>query len=130
MSTRSQIRYRNSENNILIYKHSDGYPSGVLPLLIPFVEDFFKSRGDDECYFLAQCIRHFAVEDFKRETEKDGDDSVFATPYRFLGWGLDCAQHGDVDYLYEVDDKGNIFVNNKKLTKEELTKWKGTELYA
>jgi len=51
MSTRCQIKIKDSkeknyaDGNIHIYKHCDGYPSGVLPLLVPFVKRFFKERG-------------------------------------------------------------------------------------
>ena len=111
MSTRAQIKCKNSEDNIYIYKHSDGYPKGVLPVLEKFVHDFVKERGDDEPYFLAQLIRHFAIADYKRE--KNDHSSPYGTS-GFLGWGLDCKEHGDIEYLYEVDLKtGEIFINGE-----------------
>lgn len=104
MSTRAQIKYKDSEFNIHIYKHSDGHPEGVLPQLIPFVKEFFETRGDDECYFLTQLVRR-SINDY------------------ILGWGLDCVEHSDIEYLYEVDNKGNIYVNGKKLTKNKTEKY-------
>lgn len=127
MSTRSQIKYKDSKNNIYIYKHSDGYPEGVLPVLVPFVADFFKFRGDDECYFLAQLIRRFAVVDYLyNEKRAKKHPEIYGKReggvYEFLGWGLDCEQHGDIEYLYEVDKTGQIYVNGKKLTKAQIAK--------
>lgn len=126
MSTRSQIKYKDSASNIYIYKHSDGYPEGVLPVLVPFVQEFFKHRGDDEAYFLAQCVRRFAIEDAKRDAvfaSQFPSDARFAKTFEFLGWGLDCEEHGDIEYLYEVDNKGNIYVNKKKLTRSQIAKY-------
>ena len=130
MSTRCQIKYKNSEDNIYIYQHCDGYPSNILPFLIEFTTAFFKARGDDECYFLAQYVRHRAVYDYKEaikyhekhpkiEKHPDEDDS----PYKYLSHGLDCQQHGDIDYLYEVDSDGSIYVNGKKVTVDNLKKF-------
>jgi len=134
MSTRSQIKLKNSPDNIHIYKHSDGYPSGVLPILVPFVREFMASRGYDECYLLAQCMRRFAVEDFKYDEmrQKENPDKyngLARNVYEFLGWGLDCERHEDIEYLYEIDEKGSIYVNGKKLTKNELDKWEKAKLF-
>jgi hypothetical protein len=129
MSTRSQIKLKNSSDNIHIYKHWDGYPEDVLPVLVPFVQDFMASRGYDECYMLAQIVRAFAVADHKYNEEQakkknpelfSGDDK---SPYRFLGWGLDLEHHGDIEYLYEIDENGAIFVNGKKLTTAQIRKY-------
>lgn len=126
MSTRSQIKLKNSTDNIHIYKHSDGYPEGVLPVLVPFVKDFMENRGYDECYLLAQIIRRFAIVQHLEDIAFDLKHPNLPKTnhmYSFLGWGLDCEKHGDIQYLYEIDEKGNIYVNGKKLTKAELTKW-------
>ncbi|MFZ8933227.1 MAG: hypothetical protein ACO2ZP_04945 [Bacteriovoracaceae bacterium] len=142
MSTRSQIKLKKDggfpeyvDTEIYIYKHSDGYPSGVLPILVPFVEYFHKTRGaDNGTYLLAQIVREFAVNDFKESlsrAEIESPDEVKARE-RFrktLGWGIDLAKHGDIDYLYEIDADGNIYVNGKVLTEKAKKKWHETELY-
>ena len=126
MSTRSQIKLKESTDNIHVYKHSDGYPEGVLPVLVPFVKEFMASRGYDECYLLAQVVRRFAVTDYldqKLFEERHPQLSPHDTTRDFLGWGLDCEKHGDIDYLYEIDKTGAIFVNGKKLTEKEMNKY-------
>lgn len=128
MSTRAQIKFKDSEFNIHIYKHSDGYPEGkhgVLAILAPFVEKFFENRGNDECYFLAQFIRHTAVAEYQKELTDKPLVSLRGSPYGtsgFLGWGLDCVKHGDTEYLYEIGPKGEIYVNGKRLSKAQITK--------
>lgn len=115
MSTRAQICIKRDTEGfkdtggIYIYKHSDGYPEGVLPTLAPFVERFTKNRGDDPCYLLCQIVRAFAVVDFKSERLNDGAYG------QFTGWGLDTVEHGDIEYLYEIDSAtGKIYVNGKE----------------
>ena len=118
MSTRSQIKLKNSADNILIYKHWDGYPENVLPVLIPFVHEFMGSRGYDGPYLLAQLVRRFAVVDYI-----DRQSDVFGGGYEFLGWGLDCVQHEDIEYLYEIGKDGAIYVNGKKMSEEQRFKY-------
>lgn len=57
MSTHAQIGFYKSQTldinkpNVLIYKHSDGYPEGVTKLLTKFCREFEKSHGlsDVDC---------------------------------------------------------------------------------
>lgn len=133
MSTRCQIKIKDSDKknyadgNIHIYKHSDGYPSDVLPVLVPFVKRFFKERGFDPIYLLCQIVRVFAVRDFQEAQEKryksfkkEGDN--FHSRQDYQGWGLDCDRHGDIRYLYEIDENGDIFVNDELVTEDVYAK--------
>lgn len=92
MSTRCKIVMieKGKLYRVQIYKHCDGYPSGVLPILLPFLDRFSKERGNDSEYCLAQIVREFAV----KEPPKD-----------MLGWGLDTAFHGDEEFVYVVEWK-------------------------
>jgi hypothetical protein len=105
---------------VMIYKHSDGYPEGVLPFLKEFAENFVRDRGDDAEYCVAQILRHWAIEDNeeiearikqqKEEAEKKGDkDPYISTNYvrQFTGWGvcLTAEPHGDIEHVYTVNLK-------------------------
>ena len=150
MSTRSQIKLRSNdpafssergESKIYIYKHSDGYPEGVIPYLWPIVKEFHKNRGcNDGSYLLCQIIRHMAVMEHKESVEaikkmrdrqdkfdldtlKDWEaDPTFLYRQGSLGWGLDCVAHGDVEFLYEIDSKGKIYINGKVQSEKQLKK--------
>ena len=112
MSTRSQIKVRGSE--IMIYKHSDGYPEGVLPTLTETMKRFIKERGHEPDYALAQIMRAFARRD--EENRKEWLEEIKNNPedypeymlesyqkQRMTGWGLDTIRHGDIEYMYHVD---------------------------
>lgn len=100
MSTRCQIAIKdgNGLHSIKIYKHSDGYPNGVLPTLKPFVKNFVAQRGPDIEYCLAQIVRRFAIKEY---SDYNGIEPIPA--YRYVGWGIDTELHGDIEYLYVVD---------------------------
>ena len=60
MSTRCHIAVYESEgdakedkHHALLYKHSDGYPEGVVPILEPFLKQFKEVRGLDDAEYLA-----------------------------------------------------------------------------
>lgn len=89
MSTRCQIGFYEKEEmdlnkfELLIYRHSDGYPEGVLPELLPVLKDFDKNRGlDDLEYASAWVVAKF----------KDN----------YLNIGISRDFHGDIEYLYKV----------------------------
>ena len=112
MSTRAQIKVKGSE--VMIYKHSDGYPSETLPTLIGTMQTFIKERGNEPDYALAQIMRAFARRDEKRRQEKLAKDDAFSKYYekqQMTGWGLDTVRHGDIEFLYTVDlSKGVVIV--------------------
>lgn len=126
MGTRAQIRIKGDVDGVHIYKHSDGYPEDVLKTLIPFVKDFHLNRGcGDSAYLLCQLVRTFAVRDYIEQQNDDWykENPEAAARYKYLGWGLDCETHGDIDFLYEIDAEGNIYINGKKQTNEMLKEY-------
>lgn len=122
MSTRCQIGVKGSK--VLIYKHCDGYPSEVLPTLVPIMRRFREERGDEVEYAIAQIMRAFARRDEERRkdryeeyrTSKDAFDRKIAENYgepSILGWGVSTIKHGDIEYFYEVNlEEGYIRIYN------------------
>lgn len=112
MSTRAQIKV--SDQPIYIYKHSDGYPEGVMPTLEPAVKYFHEQRGYDPEYMVARILMAFALaeEKFRQERIKEFERLRNSTEERLykmyskpevLGFGLDLQVHGDIQYMYHVD---------------------------
>lgn len=98
MSTRCQIGvYEKKEDDlldwkVLIYKHHDGYPEEVLPLIINFAQYFDERRGmEDWEYFaarLVQCLTNYS------DAGRDNPG--------VLSYGVCRNFHGDLDYYYKV----------------------------
>jgi hypothetical protein len=133
MSTRSQIVVLNDERDATpkkpfyphyFYKHSDGYPEGVLPTLLPLVREFSTNRGEDSCYFVAQLSAAFARDAMRQdlaqvkyhqdliakgedvERNKQMIEDYYTVP-RMTGYGIDADLHSDIEYLYIVSTKPN-----------------------
>jgi len=119
MSTRSQIIVEGNEE-VKLYRHSDGYPYGeygVLASLVPDVSGFRQLRGHDP-YYLPARIMGGQI----RRAEKSGRAALKAEKgagrntdfarqmYFALGYGIDTVFHSDVEYVYYVRENGNIEV--------------------
>lgn len=126
MSTRAQFTVEGEDGGIYpvsVYKHSDGYPDGdhgVLKFLRAFTVEFFKFRGHDPGYFMAQLLRHWAASDLASGLNLGGVNPTKGFDYpskaeslrqgEFLGWGVDTHIHSDIAYLYHVTKDGTIEV--------------------
>ena len=112
MSTRTNIVVKG--NNSVIYKHSDGYPEYILPIIVPFLRVFKNNRGNDPEYCIASIIREFTRQeiitssDWYKQIDRNSDE----IPREFcFGYGVSEHIHGDIDYLYIVDLKNDGWVD-------------------
>lgn len=112
MSTRAHIGFfekepteaKRTKPEVLIYKHSDGYPEGTLPQLTEFCRTFNEHRGlRDTEYATARCVQFMTNFDdgemakWYKETQGTDDKR-----WSFLGYGVGTGFHGDVEYYYLV----------------------------
>ena len=96
MSTRCNIHFTYGEEIVSnIYRHSDGYPEGVLPDLQTFFHavlkdcDGYATRFDDPEYLAAKYLVWQAAQ--------YGEGLAFSSV-------SPCLQdHGDIEYIYTVD---------------------------
>jgi len=98
MSTRCNIAFYSESNkkqkdfDVILYKHYDGYPDGILPVLLPFCTSFQQNRGlSDSQYAGAWCMYEFCK--YYRSYTSETD---------FLGHGITDSIHGDIEYLYKI----------------------------
>lgn len=103
MSTRCQIGfYSDAEKDlyrpdVVIYRHSDGYPNGehgVMVALVEWAKTFNKERGlSDSEYAAAR-----ALQTLMNTTAPTGT----------TGYGIDGDKklHGDIEFYYRVDASG------------------------
>jgi hypothetical protein len=127
MSTRSQLRFTDEKTDRVsqVYRHSDGYPEGIIPLL-EHLQELLHATGThrDSGYAAAQFIlldklryieRTFGCEDGLYSDLPDTIEAVLdpeswedlnRTPSYLLGHGVEdpsCGIHGDEEYIYVVE---------------------------
>ena len=97
MATRAHIAFYETTKqpldrpNVLLYRHSDGYPDteyGVLAELVPFLRRFDRERGLDDIEYAAARLLHHMI----KQNAPEGT----------LGYGISDTLHGDIEYLYAV----------------------------
>jgi hypothetical protein len=106
VSTRCQIEFKCGDQRRTVYRHSDGYPSAVLPDLLEFLA--WSTRGGDVEYeaanFLYWSKRYLDVGSAQ------------------LGFGI-CANdelHGDIEYYYVVEHSaGGVLVRAYEVEYED-----------
>ncbi|MBA7561172.1 hypothetical protein ES695_16280 [Candidatus Atribacteria bacterium 1244-E10-H5-B2] len=125
MSTRCQIEFSSIWENdkkekqtesILVYRHSNGYPEGVIPDLKSFLK-WLGRRIEDVEYTAANFIywskRNYEERIYNTEygggKYKNGKNKKWSVPQDFnsvllMGFGI-CEKddfHGDIQYFYNV----------------------------
>lgn len=98
MSTRCNIHFTEHDAGTVVanvYRHSDGYPEGVLPDLQQFFTDVedqtSDTRFDDPSYLAAKFVVWQA-----------GQYARGGKPLDFLSVGVSTADAGDGEYVYTV----------------------------
>jgi hypothetical protein len=114
MATRAHIGFYQQPDqpldrpSILLYRHSDGYPTGVLPDIVPFLHWFEAKRGlADSEYAAARLLQHLCnrYDQYSAPVSDSRGTLPKATPFTgTLGYGIcpDNRLHGDIAYLYAV----------------------------
>lgn len=110
MSTRCQTGFEGGD--VLVYRHSDGYPTSQLPLLSRFVNTFMKSRGFDSEYMAARlCAAIARVWGTVGPEGQSKSQSKSEYKYgEFLSLGVDTKFHDDIEWFYFVKKNGDIEV--------------------
>jgi hypothetical protein len=104
MSTRCRIEIRDGKYTYRIYRHSDGYPQGVIADLYIFMNNYSRNPGEDPEYFLANFIFYAKLAEWIRVL-RENDKSIFDYKWWEYGYGV-CApncDHGDLDYAYTIE---------------------------
>ena len=110
MSTRAQIAvYQAPESKLpnfeaLLYRHSDGYPSGVLPDIMPFLAFWKKNRGMDDVEYLSARLLQYLCNEYDGMMEELEKGKKIYTG--ILGNGISKDFHGDIEYLYAISPEG------------------------
>lgn len=122
MSTRSTINFCDGDRvSAKIYRHSDGYPEGVLPDLEQFFADVAEQTDDTRFNDSSYLAAKFVVWQADQNTwHYNGADRVKNDPLDFLGVGVIIEDPGDIEYTYfldchKLDEKGRPTVTHKEV---------------
>ena len=102
MSTRCNIGVYEEEDqklekpNIILYKHSDGYPEGTLPLLKKFMENPKNNRNRYDSEYESAWLIHTLI----NQQIEDSIEYGYNLPH--VGYGICEDIHGDIEYYYAV----------------------------
>lgn len=95
MSTRCNIGFYDqkpasdeldSKVEAMIYRHSDGYPEGVLSEIMPFLKEWDTKRGMSDTEYTAARLLAYLCDLHKGE----------------LGYGISKERHRDIAFYYAV----------------------------
>ena len=122
MSTRSTIQFHYRNLKATIYKHFDGYPTNMIPLLQEFLA-WNKDRNTNPGYAAANfCFwaKFKELEESAREsiTEKENPDprevgrAIFTkficAEHCLTGFGVTNNDHNDEEWFYRIDAEKEI----------------------
>ena len=107
---------------VLLYRHSDGYPDGVLPELEKFLKFWEKARGiTDTEYCGARLLQYMCNEmdgiygkDFMLE-DKNNLTGIYS-------YGICKNLHGDIEYYYA------IYPSAIDIYEQNSSEWSGLKL--
>jgi len=115
MSTRCNIIIGSDDWKLYIYRHSDGYPSSIIPDLREFIEWVRKQtsntvRFGSPSQFAGWLIVWGYIEHnkWKKELKKTYPDSTMMD-FKVGSYEPTDSLHGDIEWVYKIDDTGTIF---------------------
>ena len=137
MSTRSLIQF---DNGVVVYRHSDGYPSGVLSDLKTAL--LKGVRPYDTEYFIGGFIQQMGAKHQKWLDEYYSDKERSEYPSEWLnsvlGYGVLCGNIKELDYgqefCYKFNEKSVTVCKwngetVKRITYEKLLKMNDDDIY-
>lgn len=111
MSTRCQIGFYRNESDLkkmefnkweaLLYKHCDGYPEGIVPLIKPILQEFDVERGRIDIEYVSAYL-------------------VSKIKVGVLDVGICKEFHSDIEYFYAVCNKEIIVFKVHDIDKHDF----------
>lgn len=128
MSTRANVKIKGEfGDEILFYRHSDGYPEGTLPTLYEFLKLVGEGKIRKNASQASGWLVAIGAKEYGRSLTPDSKDKI-------SGWKIGayepCSKISEwAEYIYEIDlDNLTISISdeyddekeNEKLTLEEI----------
>jgi hypothetical protein len=108
VSTRANIIITDSEDELIFYRHSDGYPDGTLPTLTKFLDlvkdGIIRDNVGQACGWLILLgAREYGVTlECDQLPACQGGSSMF---WKVGAYEPTTGLHGDIEFLYVIDLK-------------------------
>lgn len=101
MSTRANIKITDGKDELIFYRHSDGYPEGTLPTLRQFLELVKHGHIRDNTMQAAGWLVIIGHTEYKKGELPNTED-------RGMGWKVGAYEptteiHPDIEYLYTIN---------------------------
>lgn len=96
MSTRANILIKDKYDELWFYRHHDGYPDGVLPVIYKYIKLVMDGKLRDNVGQSAGWLIIFGNQEYQIDNENITDWKVGAIEPT-------TQQHGDIDYLYTIN---------------------------
>lgn len=123
--------------DVLLYRHCDGYPDGILPDIVPFLKAFDAKRGINDTEYCGAWLMHHLIarhcenmaEYFRTDDQSQLPKNLQMTTdgHDFLGHGISRSFYRDIEYFYKVSPT-QVDVYNVPLQKQSdklwIAKWK------
>lgn len=98
MSTRCNVLIKDGYSEIWIYRHSDGYPSGVHPTLSEFIQHIINGTIRDNPGQSAGWLILLGAKEYNISVPAKG-----MSGWKCGAYEPTTGEHGDIEYLYTVD---------------------------
>ena len=115
MSTRCQIGFYESKPKdakelskpeVILYRHHDGYPEGVLPEITEFYNRFMKVRKFWDLEYMAARMLQNLMKNSDDNLEVFIKDHSLCPDWNCLGYGISNQFHRDIEYFYAISPEG------------------------
>jgi hypothetical protein len=107
MSTRANIVITDGEESLWFYKHSDGYPEGVMPILQKLLQWVNDDILRDNASQMSGWLILLGVLEYNNDTscfERPFDINTFTpSKWKVGAYEPTGGRHGDIAYLYTLD---------------------------
>ena len=106
MSTRANIIIKDQYDTLWFYKHSDGYPEGVMPTLKRFLSYVKTGRIRDNAQQAAGWLIAMGREEYqgsKTVAQQLDPKNNSGMDWKVGAYEPTTGQHGDIEWLYTID---------------------------
>ena len=101
MSTRANIIITDSDDELIFYRHSDGYPEGTLPTLQKFIDWVKVGLIRDNVGQAAGWLILIGAEEYRDHCSYPPQPGIYG--WKCGAYEPTCYIHSDIEFLYVVD---------------------------